>query len=334
MQNTNNSDTGQPSIDDIIIDFLFKKGITDQTEKLVIARISNKTEISSEQVEASIKRLSIKNLIRKIYSQGRVGFELTPRGRSVIDALAKAQTIRITQQLQEAISQQRKAKLRLSTVNKIKAVEEEWQNCQIPDKKLINKIEQDTKEFLVATKEIERKQPFCHIDSQNYDQLFSLYKPQIEILAEQNSNLTRTVNNYVKIKNYQLSISSDIENVTKAISRYESIPEASAQISQLKTSLINLKLIQSQLDTFDQNQLSRFEELKTGLGNNFRLLEILKKPTHEFTSIKKENITAHPTEEPDPECPIKYAGKTSGYSSVEKCSKCGIKRKPTPFDIG
>jgi hypothetical protein len=334
MQNTGNDDTAQSSIDDVIMDFLFKKGITDQTEKMAISRISNKTEISGEQVEASLKRLSVKNLIRKIYSQGRVGFELTPRGRLAIDALAKAQTIRITQQLQEAISQQRKAKLRLSAVNKIKAVEEEWQNCQIPDKKLIDKIEQDTKEFLSTTKEIESKQPFCHIDPQNYERLFSLYKPQIENLAEQNSNLIRAVNNYAKTKNYQLSISSDIENVTKAISRYESVPESAAQVSQLKTFLINLKLIQSQLDIFDQNQLSRFEELKTQLGNNFRLLELLKKPTHEFTSIRRENLTAQPNGEPDPECPIKYASKTSGYSSVEKCSKCGTKRKPTPFDIG
>jgi archaellum component FlaC len=216
----------------------------------------------------------------------------------------------------------------------MKAVEEEWQNYQIPDRKLIDKIEQDAKAFLATTKEIEGKQPFCHIVPQNYDQLFLLYKPQIENLTEQNSNLTRTINNYTKIKNYQLSISSDIENIAKTISRYESIPEAVAQVSQLKNLLYNLKLIQSQLDAFNQNQLSRFEELKTQLGNNFRLLEILKKPTHEFTSIKRENITIHPNGEPDPECPIKYAHKTSEYSSVEKCSKCGTKRKPTPFDIG
>ena len=291
-------------------------------------------EISSEQVEMSINRLSAKNLIRKVYLQGRVGFELTPRGKSAIEVLAKAETARITRQLQEAIHQERKAKLRSGTVNKMKSIEDEWQNYQMPDRKLIDEIEQEATKFLAATKEIEDKQPLCHIDPQNYDQEFSRYKPQIEKLTEQNNNLTKAVNNYAKIKNYLLSISADIEGFNKTINKYEPITEATAQVSQLKTSLCRLKSIQSQLENFDKDQLSQFEELKTQLGDDSRLLEILKRPTHEFTPIKRESLAEKTTRYPDPEGPIKYGRKTSGYPLVEKCSKCGTKRRLTPVDIG
>ena len=321
-------------MDDAIIDYLSKKGITDQTEKLAFAQISSKMEISSEQVEMSINRLSAKNLIRKVYLQGKVGFELTPRGKSAIEVLAKAETARITRQLQEAIHQERKAKLRSGTVNKMKSIEDEWQNYQMPDRKLIDEIEQEATKFLAATKEIEARQPLCHVDPQNYDQEFSQYKPQIENLTEQNNHLTKAVNNYAKTKNYLTSISADIESINKTINKYEPIAEATAQVSQLKTSLCRLKSIQSQLENFDKAQLSRFEELKTQLGDNSRLLEILKKPTHEFTPIKRESLAEKAPWYPDPECPIKYGRKTSGYPVVEKCSKCGTKRRPTPFDIG
>ena len=168
-----NGEADKLSIDDAIIDYLSKKSITDQTEKLALARISSKMEISTEQVEKSISRLSAKNLIRKIYLQGKVGFELTPKGKSAIEVLAKAETARITRQLQEAIHQERKAKLRSSAVKKMKSIEDEWQNYQIPDRKLIDEIEQEATKFLAATKEIADKQPFCHLDPQNYDQEFS-----------------------------------------------------------------------------------------------------------------------------------------------------------------
>jgi Mn-dependent DtxR family transcriptional regulator len=102
------------------MDYLSKKCVTDLTEKLALARISSKMEISNEQVEMSISRLNAKNLIRKIYLQGKVGFELTPRGKLAIEVLAKAETARITKQLQEAIYQEQKAKLRSGTVNKIR----------------------------------------------------------------------------------------------------------------------------------------------------------------------------------------------------------------------
>jgi hypothetical protein len=334
LHDTGNGDTGKLSINDAIIDYLSKKGITDQTEKLALARISSKMEISSEQVEMSINRLCTKNLIRKVYLQGKVGFELTPRGKSAIEVLAKAETARITRQLQEAIHQERKAKLRSGTVNKMKSIEDEWQNYQMPDRKLIDEIEQEATKFLAATKEIEDKQPLCHIDSQNYDQEFSQYKPQIENLTEQNNNLTKAVNNYAKIKNYLLSISADIESINKTINKYEPISEATVQVSQLKTSLFRLKSIQSQLENFDKDQLSQFEELKTQLGDNSRLLEILKKPTHEFTPIKRESLAEKTTRYPDPEGPIKYYRKTSAYPLVEKCSKCGTKRRSIPVDIG
>ncbi|MGA3290639.1 MAG: hypothetical protein ABSD42_10420 [Candidatus Bathyarchaeia archaeon] len=334
LHDTSNDDTGKLLIDDAIMDYLSKKGVTDQTEKLALARISNKMEISNEQVEMSINRLSAKNLIRKVYLQGRVGFELTPRGKSAIEVLAKAETARITRQLQEAIHQERKAKLRSATVNKMKSIEDKWQNYQMPDRKLIDKIEQEATKFLAATKEIEDKQPLCYIDPQNYDQKFSQYKPQIENLAEQNNNLTKAVNNYAKIKNYLLSMSADIENINKTINKYEPIAEATAQVNQLKTSVDRLKSIQSQLENFDRTQLAQFEELKTQLEENSRLLEILKRPTHEFTPIKRESLAEKTTLYPDPEGPSKYRRQTSGYPLEEKCCKCGTKRKLIPVDLG
>jgi len=334
LHDTSNGDAGRLSIDEAILDYLSKKGITDQTEKLALARISSKMEISSEQVEMSINRLSAKNLIRKVYLQGKVGFELTPRGNSAIEVLAKVQTACITRQLQEAIHQERKAKLRSSTVNKMKSIEGEWKNYQMPDKKLVDEIEQEAAKFLAATKEIEARQPLCHVDPQNYDQEFSQYKPQIENLTEQNNNLTKAVNNYAKIKNHLLSISADIESINKNINKYELIAEATAQVSQLKTSLSRLKPIQSQLENFDKDQLSKFEELKTQLEDNSRLIEMLKKPTHEFTPIKRESLAEKATRYPDPEGPIRYDRKTSGSPLEEKCSKCGTKRRSTSVDIG
>jgi len=330
-----NSDTGKLSLDDAIIDYLSKKAVADQTEKLALARISSKMEISIEQVDLSIKRLSTKNLVRKVYVQGKVGFELTPKGKLAIEVLAKTETARITRQLQEAIQQERKAKLRSGTVNKMKSIEEEWQRYQMPDGKMIDKITQDATNFLAATKEIEDKQPFCHIDPQNYDQKFSQYKLQIENLAEQNSNLTKAVNNYAKIKNSLVSISADIESINKTINKYEPIAEATAQVIQLKTSIDRLKSIQSQLANFDMDQLAQFEELKTKLEVNSRLLETLKRPTHEFTPIKMENSAEKTNLYPDPEGPIKFGPKkTSRYPLEEKCSKCGTKRRLTTVDIG
>jgi hypothetical protein len=333
VQNTSNSDTNGLSIDDTIMDYLSKKSIVDQTEKLALARISSKMEISSEQIEMSINRLCVKNLIRKVYLQDKVGFELTPRGRLAIEALAKAETARVTRQLQEAIHQERKAKLRSGKVNKIKSIEDKWQSYQMPDGKLISEIEQQAIRFLATTKEIEDRQPLCHIDPQKYDHEFSEYKPQIEKMTGQNNNLIKNVDNYAKIRNYLLSISTDIEIISKTINKYEPIAEATAQVSQLKTSLCRLKSIQSQLENFDKDQLSRFEELKTKLGDNFRLLERLKKPTHEFTPIKRESLEKAVLY-PDPEGPIKLGYKTSGYLLVEKCSKCGAKRRSTPVDMG
>ena len=329
-----NGDTDRLSIDDAIIDYLSKKGVIDQTEKLALNRISNKMEISVEQVEISINRLSSKNFIRKVYLKGKVGFELTPKGKSAIEVLAKAETARITKQLQEAIHQERKAKLRSNTINKMKTIEDKWRNYQIPDRTLIDKIEQEATKLLAASKEIETKQPSCQIDPQNYDQKFSQYKPQIEKLIEQNTTLNNAVNNYAKIKNYQLSISTDIENINKAIKKYEPITEATTQVSQLKTSIHELKSIQSKLENFDKVQLTQIEELKTQLNHNSWRLEILKRPTHEFKPIKRESITENTALYPDPEGPIKYGSKARVYPLDEKCGKCGTKRRLTSVDIG
>jgi hypothetical protein len=316
------------------MDYLSKKCVTDLTEKLALARISSKMEISNEQVEMSIIRLNAKNLIRKIYLQGKVGFELTPRGKLAIDVLAKAETARITKQLQEAIHQEQKAKLRSGTVNKIKSIENEWQNYPMPDNKLIDSLEQEATKILAATKEIRDKQPLCDLNPQNYDQEFLQYKPHIEKLTEQNNILTQAVNSYAKIKNYLPSISVDIKSINQAIRKYEPIAEATAQVNQLKNSLCILKSIQSKLENFDKDQIARFGELTTQLGDNYRLLEILKKPTHEFTPIKRESLAENTTGYSNPEGPIKDGHKTSGYPLVEKCSKCGTKRRSTPVDIG
>ena len=114
-----NDNAEKQSIDDAIIDFLSKKSMVDQTEKLVLGRITNKIGSSNQEVETSINHLSSKNLIRKIYVQGKVGFELTPKGKSSLEELAKVETARITKQLQEAIQQEQKAKLRMNSVKEL-----------------------------------------------------------------------------------------------------------------------------------------------------------------------------------------------------------------------
>ena len=334
MQDTSNDDSSQLSTDDAIIDYLSKKTIADKTEKLALARISTKLGISSDQVEKSISNLSAKNLVRKVYLQGGVGFELTPRGKSAIEALAKAETARITRQLQESIEQERKVKLRAATVNRMKLIEDKWQNYQVPDRKLIDDAEQEAIKLFAVTRENQSKQPVCQTDPQNYDQEFSKYRVLIENLIQQNNKLTKSVGNYAQIKDCLSLILADIENINKTIKKYEPIAEAAAQVNQLKASLGTLRPIQCQLETFDRAQLSRFEELKIKLGENCRLLEILKKPTHEFSPIKREGLPDKGTQFPDPECPIKYDGKTSAYPLEEKCTKCGAKRKSSPVTIG
>ena len=136
-----------------------------------------------------------------------------------------------------------------------------------------------------------------------------------------------------KITYYQYLLT--LKASTKPYSKYEPIAEATAQVTQLKTSLCKLKSIQSQLENFDKESIiSDSKSSRPKLGDNSRLLEILKKPTHEFTPIKRESFAEKTNQYPDPECPIKYGNKTSGYPLVEKCSKCGTKRKSTPVDIG
>ena len=316
------------------MDYLSKKAIVDKTEKLALARIGTKLGISSEQVELVIKSLSAKNLIRKVYLQSGVGFELTPRGKSEIEALAKAETDRITKQLQESIHKERKAKLRVATVSKAKSIADKWQNYPIPKKDLMNEIEQEAIKLLAVTKEIQVNQPLCQKDPQNYDQEFSKYKLQIENLSQQNGKLTKAVNNYSQVKEYQLAISDEIESIAKTIKKYELISEATTEVSRLKGSIEILKPIQSQLDAFDKEQLSRFVDLKTQLVENLRLLETLKKSTHEFASTRRERVSEKENQSPDPECPIKYDGKTTSYSLEEKCVKCGAKRKSSSVTIG
>jgi len=329
--NTTSNDRSKLPIDEAILDYLSKKSTTDQTEKLAFAKISGKIEASIEQVQISINRLSEKHLIRKVIWQGKIVFELTPKGKLSIDALAKARTDLITRQLQDAIHLERKAKLRSTTINKVKSIADEWQDFQVPDRSLIDETKREASRLLDATKEIEGKQPLCHKNPRNYDQEFFNYKTQIENLSEQNKNINKIVNNYAKIKNIQVLISVGIEKINKTINKYEPIAEATVQISQLKTALDKLKSIQSQLEYYQKDELSQLEELNTKLSENLRTLDILKKPTHEFMPVKKsfsENTTWYS------EGQIKYENKTSGYLLEEKCSKCGTKRKPKPVNIG
>jgi predicted transcriptional regulator len=326
--------TEKLSMDESILDFLSKKAVADQTEKLALARISGKMETSVEEVGMSISRLQEKHLIRKISWQGKVSFELTPKGKSAIEALAKAQTDRVTKQLQEAIHQERKVKLRASIVKKMKSNEEKWRSYHVPDKKLMGAIEQETAALFAATKEVERARPLCSKDPQNYDQKFSQYKPQVESLIEKNRSLNRTVGNYAKIKSYAESLSADIEKISRTISRYEPMAEAAVQVSQLKEPLLRLKAVQSQLDSFGKDELARFEELEIKLADNAKCLETLKKPTHEFKPIKRDTLSEKATQYLSPEGPVKYESKTSGHIAEEKCVNCGAKRTSTPVTIG
>jgi len=322
------------SIDESILDYLSKKPAADQTEKLVLARISKKTGNSVEEVGISISRLQEKHLMRKISWQGKVCFELTPKGKSATEALAKAQTDRVTKQLQEAIHQERKTKLRTGIIKKMRSNAEKWGSYHVPDKKMMGAIEQEATVLFAATKEAESIQPACSKDSENYDQKFSQFKPQVEYLIEKNSSLKRTVDNYSKIKSYAESLSADIEKIGSAIGRYEPLAEASVQVSQLKESLLRLKSVQSQIDVFGKDELARFEELKTKIADNAKLLETLKKPTHEFKPIKRDTLSEKATQYLSPEGPVKYEAKTSGHIAEEKCVKCGAKRTSTPVNIG
>ncbi len=323
------------SVDEAIIDFLSKKGgVIDQTEKLALVRIASKMGFGLQQVEISINSLSSKNLIRKIYVQGKVGFEMTPKGKIAHEALAKAETARITKQLQEAIQQEQKTKQRLNAVKKVESIEHQWQNYRIPDNNLMDNIEIEATRLLSEAKEIKEKQPTCESNPQNYDQEFSRYKPQIEKLIAQNSNMIQAADNYAKIKNDLLLIAMNIESITRAISKYELLTEAAAQVNQLKASLSELKLVQSQLESFDLEKLARFMELKFQLRDNSRLLEILKKPTHEFKPMKIAGPPEKIVQYFDTEGPINDGYETSGYALMEKCTKCGIKRKSARVDIG
>ncbi|HUK85504.1 MAG TPA: hypothetical protein VLU95_06560 [Candidatus Acidoferrum sp.] len=313
------------------MDYLNKKATTEQTEKLAIAKISCKIETSIEQAQMSINRLCEKHLIRKVSWKNKVVFELTPKGKLSIDALAKARIDLITRQLQDAIHLERKAKLRSSVINKMKSIADEWQNYQIPNRSLIDEIKREAARVLDTTKEIEGKQPLCYKNPQNYDQEFFNYKTQIENLVEQNKNINKIVNNFAKIRNHQVSISAEIEKIDKTINRYEAIPEASAQISQLKNDLDKLKLIQTQLEKYQNDELLQVEELNAKLLENSRTLDFLKRSSHEFMPVKRslEESTAWYSEGQ-----IKYENKTSGYMVEEKCSKCGATRKPKPITIG
>jgi hypothetical protein len=98
--------------------------------------------------------------------------------------------------------------------------------------------------------------------------------------------------------------------------------------------MATLKLIQSQLEHFDKDMLGRFEEFEVQLGVNFRLLETLKRSTHEFKPINSEILTEKTSLVPGPEGAIKYSRKTSEHPLEEKCIKCGAKRRLTTVDIG
>jgi DNA-binding transcriptional regulator GbsR (MarR family) len=334
MTNTSGADSCRSSVDDAVMDNLSKKGIFDQTEKLALTRLSSKLGLSNEEIEFSIKKLTGKNFVRKIYIRGKVGFELTPKGESALAAVAREKAEIITKQLQQAIRQERQAKLREGSVRKLKSIEIDWQNIDLPERELMNKVGKDVETFLASTKTIEIEQPLCSCDSKNYDTRFSCYKQRVENLIEENSKLVLAINQYVKIRGYQTSIAADLERFNRAISRLESSAEAVDQASELKDSLFRLKLIQSKLESFDCGNLSRIEEFKSKLGDNLRLLEVLKKPTHEFVTLKREFSTESTKLYQDPEYPIKYSHRSGRSAFVEKCSRCGVERDSKPVAIG
>jgi predicted transcriptional regulator len=321
-------------MDEAIIDYLSKKAVTDQTEQLALARISSKAQISTEEAQRILERLCAKDWIRRYKMPGKVTFELTPKGKAGMEAYAKARRERITNQLQQAIQQQRKAKLRTNLLNKMISIDDKWKNYEVPDKNQMDSVGLEAERSLGETKEAQARQPICHVSPQGYDQEFQHYKTQIENIATQNNNIYKVVNKYVQIKLVLLSISADVEKISKTIMKYEPEPEASAQINKLKTSLTQLKQTQSQLETFGNDQLSQLEELKTKLAENTKILETLRKPTHEFIVVKREAIAEITTRYPDPELPIIHDRQTSRGPLEEKCVKCGTKRKSTPVNIG
>ena len=327
-------DADKISTDEVIIDFISKKAIADQTEKLVLARISSKIEIDVVPLEKSINSLCERHLIRKVGWQGKISFELTPKGKTALEVLAKARADKLTKQLQEAIHQERKITLRSNIVKKMRSLAEKWEKYKIPDRTRMNEIELEANKLLLESKELQNIQPLCTKDPLNYDKEFLQYKPKIQNLIDKNNDINKSVNIYAKIKNYQELISVDIETISKTIKKYESLAEATNQISHLKTWLTQLKTIQAQLNSFGKDELSRFEELETKLVENVRRLEILKKPTHEFKPIKKGSVMEKSDQNIGPEGPINFEDKTDGYQLEEKCGVCGTKRKSTPVNIG
>jgi hypothetical protein len=328
---TNEVDT---QIDESIIDYLSKKIVVDQTEQLALARISGKVQTSIEQAEKSLERLRAKDWIRKYKLPGKISFELTPMGKAALEANAKARKDRITRQLQQAISQQQKAKLRTNILNKMASLGDKWKGYPVPDKDKMASLELEAAKFLAETKDTQAKQPHCQLNPQGYDQEFSFYKTQIENFTNQNYNIYKALNNYTQIKPDLLAVSDDIEKICKTIAKNESEPEVYAQVDKLRTLLNILKPIQNQLGTFENDRLARMEELKVKLAENSKTLDALKKPTHEFALTKKLSTADKTLLYPDPELPMIHDRQTIRRPLEERCVKCGAIRKSAPFSIG
>jgi len=265
---------------------------------------------------------------------GKVVFDLAPKGKAALEAMAKARRERVTSQLQQAISQEQKAKQRTNILNRMESIHGNWKDYQVPDKNRIESIEQEAATLLETTKQTQAKQPKCQITLENYEQEFSAYKAQIENLTAQNSSLYKAANSYTQIKPAIVAISADAEKINRTIAKYEPEPEAAAQVNKLKTTLAQLKQIQMHLETFNNDQLSRLEDVKARLAENSKTLEALKKPTHEFTIIKHSSQTEKTLLYPDPELPTILDRQTTHAQLEEKCVKCGTKRKSTPVTIG
>ena len=128
---------------------------------MALTRISSRVQTSPEKAQRSLERLCSKNWVRKCKLPSKVSFELTPKGEAALEAYAKARRERISNQLQQAIQRQQKAKLRTNILNKMILIEDKWKNYKVPDKNQMDSLELDSVRFLEDTRDIPKPNNPC-----------------------------------------------------------------------------------------------------------------------------------------------------------------------------